>query len=198
MVEDAKRSLSGVPPEHRHHLERLGGAAADAVLAHRYTRVQIRSTETGIRIETQTTGGNHADRGVRRRRRRRRADTLGHQRLLERQQHAAGRQPGGNAKPAERSRLDRHRIRQRRRCAGSASQRRARGRRARQAGVDRRPAEGPRRRARPRRKRRLGHTWTRPGRHIRAVSKTRQTDTRNRNAAHSRRPERDDDAQDRR
>lgn len=28
------------------------------MLAHRYTRVQIRSTETGIRIETQTTGGN--------------------------------------------------------------------------------------------------------------------------------------------
>ena len=53
-----KRTLNGVPPEYRHHLKRIGDAAADAVLSHRYAHVRIRTTETGIRIETRASSGN--------------------------------------------------------------------------------------------------------------------------------------------
>ena len=58
MVDDASETLTGVPPEYQHHLKRIGDAAADAVLSHRYAQVRIRTTETGIRIETRTTNGN--------------------------------------------------------------------------------------------------------------------------------------------
>ena len=58
MVDDASETLTGVPPEYQHHLKRIGDAAADAILSHRYTQVRIRTTETGIRIETRTTNSN--------------------------------------------------------------------------------------------------------------------------------------------
>lgn len=58
MVEDAKRSLSGVGAEHVNHLKQVGDDAADAMLAHRYEHVRVRCTEKGVRIETLTKGGN--------------------------------------------------------------------------------------------------------------------------------------------
>ena len=58
MVDDASETLAGVPPEYQHQLKRIGDAAADAVLSHRYAQVRIRTTETGVRIETLATNGN--------------------------------------------------------------------------------------------------------------------------------------------
>ncbi len=58
MVDDASETLKGIPPEYQHHLKRVGDAAADAVLSQRYAQVRIRTTETGIRIETRTTNGS--------------------------------------------------------------------------------------------------------------------------------------------
>ncbi|MYK87087.1 MAG: hypothetical protein F4018_01325 [Acidobacteria bacterium] len=58
MGDDASETLKGIPPEYQHHLKRVGDAAADAVLSQRYAQVRIRTTETGIRIETRTTNGS--------------------------------------------------------------------------------------------------------------------------------------------
>ena len=58
MVDDASETLKGVPSEYHHHLKRIGDAAADAIVSHRYAHVRIRTTETGIRIETRTSDGS--------------------------------------------------------------------------------------------------------------------------------------------
>lgn len=44
--------------EYHHLLKRIGDAAADAIVSHRYAHVRIRTTETGIRIETRTSNGS--------------------------------------------------------------------------------------------------------------------------------------------
>ena len=57
MVENAKLTLTGVPPEHQHHLARVGDVAADAVWGHRYAQVCIRTTATRVTIETRAESG---------------------------------------------------------------------------------------------------------------------------------------------
>ena len=57
MVTQAEEGrLTGVAPRYQKYLDHLGIAAAEAIDAHRYTRVRILATEKGIRIETQTEG----------------------------------------------------------------------------------------------------------------------------------------------
>ena len=57
MVKETKEgAVAGVAPEYRKHLDDVGIAAAEALDAHRYTRVRILATERGIRLETRTDG----------------------------------------------------------------------------------------------------------------------------------------------
>ena len=57
MVEDAKTTLGGVPPKYEKYLDNMGDAAADAAWNHRYTRVQIRTSDIGIAIKTTSPAG---------------------------------------------------------------------------------------------------------------------------------------------
>lgn len=57
MVRDGEETLRRVPPRYEKYLENMGDAAGDAAWNHRYTRVQVLTTDVGITIRTTSHAG---------------------------------------------------------------------------------------------------------------------------------------------